>query len=263
MVKVTEQDYYMDGYLKENFDTIKKTIKEDWDFIFVYDGYEGSGKSLKAQQDAYYCDNTLNIDRITFTPEEFKEAIIKAEKYQAVIFDEAYGGLSARAAMTQINRGLISVLAEIRQKNLFIFIVLPSFFDLDRYVALWRSRALIHIYTDGFKRGYFSFFNQAKKKELYVKGKKFYSYSCVKPNFRGRFTKHYCVDEEEYKQKKLKALKARENVKEEEKGDPNVARNDIIISMRNKGYKIKEIADIMGLSHIHISRISSKYKEIT
>jgi hypothetical protein len=205
----TEQ-YYMDGYLKTAYDRAKDIIKEDWDFVFLIDGSEGGGKSVIAQQGATYCDPTFNIERITFTPEEFKNAIIGASKYQSVVYDEAYTGLSSRGAMTDINRTLVSMLAEIRQKNLFVFIVMPTFFDLDRYAAIWRSRALIHVYTDDdFKRGYFAFFNVDRKKSLYLLGKKLYSYGTPKANFIGRFTNHYTVDEVAYRKKKLDSLTAR------------------------------------------------------
>lgn len=251
-VKVGDQEYYMDGIHKDNFDKAKKEVNNDWDFIFVYDGYEGTGKSVKAQQDAFYCDPTLTIDRITFTPTEFKKAIIDAKPQQAVIFDEAYGGLSSRASMTRVNRALVTVLTEIRQKNLYIFIVLPSFFDLDKYVALWRSRALIHIYTDGFHRGYFSFFNMDRKKNLYVNGKKYYNYNATNPNYRGRFTNYYTVDKEKYKQKKYDTLRE----KKEDEEDKDIYKQDLLkdiyvnIKEMAIGDKLqeKQIAQMMGIS---------------
>lgn len=215
-VKINNDSMYVDGYMQQNLDHAKDAIKADWDMLFLYDGYEGSGKSVKAMQDAYYCDSTLNIDRICFTPSEFKKAVMNAKPYQAVIYDEAYTGLSARATMSHINRTLVSMLAEIRQKNLFVFVVMPTFFDLDKYVALWRSRALIHVYTHGFKRGYFKFYNLSRKKDLYINGKKFYNYGKPEPNFIGRFTKFYPVDQEEYKKKKLHSLQEREKKREEQ-----------------------------------------------
>lgn len=215
-MKVTDQDFYMDGYVKAVLDTAKKTILKDWDMVFCVDGAEGSGKSLKAQQAAYYCDPTLNIDRIAFTPAEFRKSILSAKKYQAVVYDEAYTGLSSRASMSLINRTLISMLAEIRQKNLFVFIVMPCFFDLDKYVALWRSRGLFHIYTGtDFERGFVAFYNVDRKKDLYINGKKFYSYSKPRPNFVGRFVNHYTVDEKAYRHKKKHSLIAREKKAEE------------------------------------------------
>ena len=215
MVKVTDKNFYMDGYHQTNLDAAKDAIVKDWDMVFLYDGAEGSGKSVKAQQDAYYCDPTLNLDRIVFTPNKFKQGIMKAKRYQAVIYDEAYTGLSARATMSMINRTLVSMLAEIRQKNLFVFVVMPTFFDLDKYVALWRSRALVHVYTNGFQRGYFQFFSAKKKKLLYINGKKFYSYGKPEANFRGRFTDFYTVDKEKYREKKRSSLLDREKKSEQ------------------------------------------------
>lgn len=209
----TPKEYYMDGILVENLNTAKKEIHNDWDMIFGYDGPEGGGKSVKVIQDAYYCDPSDDlIDRICFNPFQFRQVIKKAKPYQAVIYDEAHSGLNSRAAMSFINRALVSMLTEIRQKNLFVFIVLPTFFDLDRYVAIWRTRALVHVYTKGsFERGYFAFFNNERKKELYLKGKKLYQYNVVSPNFIGRFTNHYCVDEAKYRRLKADALKRSES----------------------------------------------------
>lgn len=219
MVKVfegTEKEHYLDGYLKTNLDTAKKVIKKDWDMIFVVDGAEGSGKSVLTMQIAHYCDPTFNIDRVVFTPKDLREAIINSERYQSVVYDEAYTGLSSRATMSLINRTLISMLAEIRQKNLFVFVVMPCFFDLDKYVALWRSRVLVHVYVSkDFQRGFLAFYNVDKKKYLYMKGKKYYNYNDPKPNFIGRFTNFYVVDEIEYRKKKKDSLIAREKKQSE------------------------------------------------
>jgi hypothetical protein len=186
---------------------MKETIKQDWDFVIVVDGMEGGGKSKLALTCAYYVDPTFTLDRVAFNPAEFKHAIDTAVQYQAVVFDEAYLGLGGKYALTWINRSLISMLTKIRQKNLFVFIVLPSFFDLDKYVSLWRSRALIHIYTgDKMERGYFRFYNYERKLNLWVKGHKIYNYNLEKPNFFGRFTNFMPLDDVEYRKKKLKDL---------------------------------------------------------
>ncbi len=207
MITIGEHTYSIDGYMKQVLDQAKKLVKEDWDMIFLYDGYEGSGKSVKAMLDAYYCDPTLNLSRVTFTSEEFRNAVLKAEPYEAVIYDEAYTGLSSRSTMTTINKSLVKMLAEIRQKKLFVFIVMPTFFDLDKYVALWRSRFLVHVYTSpDHKRGFFRFYRRDSKKNLYVLGKKFYNYDLVKSNFYGKFPNYYIVNEKAYRKKKLDAL---------------------------------------------------------
>jgi len=260
----TPQEFYMDGYLNTNLATAKKIIKKDWDMIFAVDGGEGAGKSVLTMQVAYFCDPTLTNDRIVFNPTTFRKAILSADPYQAVIYDEAYTGLSSRATMSLINRTLISMLAEIRQKNLFVFVVMPCFFDLDKYVALWRSRVLIHVYTGkNFERGFFAFYNVDRKKDLYMLGKKFYNYFRPKPNFIGRFTNHYTVDEVEYKKNKRDSLVAREKKVEEEAakkavdaelfervmGMPNTIKHSVkiqLLAMPSATYfrKLKQFRDI-------------------
>ena len=151
--------------------------------------------------------------------------------------------------MSLINRTLISMLAEIRQKNLFVFVVMPCFFDLDKYVALWRSRVLIHVYTDGFKRGYFCFYNVDKKKELYMLGKKFYAYGKPKCNFYGRFTDYYVIDETAYRLKKKNSLLEREKKSAELEKNKEV--QDLLFSklqdMKTMDHPTR--MNILGMTH--------------
>lgn len=213
----TPRQFSIDGYAAQVFDTAKSVIQKDWDMIFCIDGPEGSGKSVFAQQAAAYCDPSFVLERITFTPKEFEHAVKSAQKYQAVIYDEAFTGLNSRSTMSKINKALVNMLAEIRQKNLFIFVVMPTFFDLDRYVAIWRTRGLFHVYTsDKFERGFVAFFNRDKKKDLYILGKKFYKYDAPKANFVARFPNIYMVDEAAYRSRKLASLKGREESREDE-----------------------------------------------
>lgn len=216
-ITVGDTSFYMDGYLQANLATAARVLRKDWDMIFLVDGGERAGKSVLAQQCAKVLDPSLNIARICFTPQEFKKAVLEADSYTAIIYDEAYTGLNSRAAMSLINRTLVGLLTEIGQRNLIIFVVMPTFFDLDKYVALWRSRALIHIYTgDDFERGYFAFFNADAKKKLYIDGKKYYDYKSIRPNFYGRFTNGYTVDEDAYRRKKRESLTGRAQAQEDE-----------------------------------------------
>lgn len=192
--------------MMDNLKIARALVHDDWDMIGLYDGYVGSGKSVKAQQDAYYLDPTFNLDRICFTAEEFTKAVNKAEKFQAVIYDEAYTGMSSKDSMKNVNKALEKRLTEIRQKNLFILIVMPTIFDLAKHIAIWRAKYLVHVYTVKNKRGFFQFYNKDKKKDLYVQGQKYYSYYSPNPNFRGRFTNHYTVSELRYRNKKDRSL---------------------------------------------------------
>ncbi len=186
---------------------IKKTINEkDEDYVLIVDGPEGAGKSTLAMQIAYDVDPDFNIDRVCMNPVDLHKAIVGAKRGQSVVYDEAYGGLSARATLSEINKLLVSLMMEMRQKNLFVIIILPTFFMLDRYVALFRARSLLHVYRKKGKRGMWVLFTKDKKKLLYILGKKTYSYAKPRSGIVGKFMAGYIVDEKKYRDKKAKAL---------------------------------------------------------
>jgi hypothetical protein len=204
MVKVQkgEHNFYIDGYLKANLDHVYKSVtKNDYDAFIVVTGREGFGKSTLAGQVALYLDPTFNLDRCCFTTQQFQDAAEKAEKYQAIVFDETMGYLSSRGAMSSFNRDLIKIFSEMRSKNLFVLLCIPNFFELDRYPAMHRSTGLLYVY----KRTRFGSYDYPTKKKLYLIGKKYYTYS-VPPNFRGVFVKYFVYNPEEYERKKQTAI---------------------------------------------------------
>lgn len=240
----------MDTALSQNLDILKSTIKKDWDVVICVDGPEGVGKSVLAQQIAYFLDPSFNCSRMTMGLEAFEDAIYTANAGQAIVGDEMMRLLNSRSAMTKINKRIIELLAEVRQKNLFIVLVMPSFFDMDKYGALWRTTALIHVYTgDGLKRGFFAFFGERKKKLLYLLGKKFYDYRQVKPDFIGRFANTYLIDEAEYRAKKLKVLRRRPLEQNNAEDDRWKTRMAILIKFLQdkKILKQKKIAEVLNL----------------
>lgn len=231
-------------------DKVKKKKGKDWDMVICVDGREGAGKSVLAQQMAYFLNPNFNLDNLCFNSLEFRKKILAANKFDAIIYDEAFSGLNARQSMGAINRSVVSMLTEIRQKNLFVFILVPSFFDLDKYVALWRSFALIHVYTGkNLKRGFFSFYNYKRKKKLYLLGKKLYQYNKEIPNFRGEYPNQYTVNEKEYREKKMKKLGIEEK-KLEIASKYKLQRDTLLLWMYKKkqlklSYRL--IGEILGL----------------
>lgn len=196
------------AWLKRILDKLhRKVTKAGWDGVVIVDGAERSGKSTLAQQAAAYLDPTFNINRVCIETEEFKREVINAKFGQAIVFDEAKRGLNSKRSMSEINVTLTSLFAEIGQKHLFIFIVMPTFFDLDKNIALWRSRYLLHVYTRHGNRGYAMLFNFKKKKTLYIFGKKMYNYNRPRSNFRFRFDKYSIIDDTAYNLKKAESLR--------------------------------------------------------
>lgn len=254
----TDIDYYIDDRLKKSLDekVLPALTKDDKDYVIAVDGKEGAGKSFFAFQIAKYVDSTFDLSRVTFTAEEFKQAIFKAKKGQAIVFDEAFTGLSSRSSLSSINRYLVSLMMQMRQKNLFVIIVLPTFFLLDKYVALFRTRALIHVYETGGRRGYFKVYNSKTKKYLFLIGKKTYSYmpNKIRTRFKGRFYGIFALGdktvEEEYRKKKEEAL---ESV---EKNPMNASQ---IKYMEQRNILIYLLRKKLGLTYIQLSNLFADY----
>jgi hypothetical protein len=271
--KFGEIKYYLEKRLKYIID--KKIVpslqQKDKDFFMVVDGSEGTGKSWLSLQIAKYVDSSFNLSRVVFTPDEFKDAIFKAKKGQAVVYDEAFTGLSSRASLSMVNKILISLAMQMRQKNLFVIIVLPSFFLLDKYIALFRSRCLVHVYENKNVRGYFKIYNQKKKILLYLAGKATYSYSKkIRTRFKGRFYGNFALgdekEEEKYRLKKKKALEATEK-------NPITAgqvkyreQRDLFLYLLRKNTKLtyQELENLLGdydldLSYVQIRNICARF----
>lgn len=109
----------------------EKITKEDSDVLGIYSGNTGSGKSVKAMHAAYVIDPTIELSRICFTKDEFTKAIIHSKKGQVVIGDEAVSLFFSRAAMAKENRLVVEMMAQIRQKNLAVFLCVPEPLMLD------------------------------------------------------------------------------------------------------------------------------------
>lgn len=209
--------YYMDDGLARHIDKrIIPALKEnDEDYVIAIDGEEGSGKSTLAFQIGKKIDPTLDLSRIVFDPDAFREAIFRAKKGQCIIYDEAFTGLSSRASLSGINRVIVSLMMQMRQKNLCIILVLPTFFLLDKYAALFRTKILIHVYKNKIIRGYYRIYSRKKKKLLFLYGKKDYSYPRnIRTRIKGRFYGVFALGDKEcekkYREKKGKALEATE-----------------------------------------------------
>lgn len=266
-----KDSFYIDNGLDEKINKqIKPDIEQkDSDVTFIVDGNERVGKSVFAMQLAKKCDPNFCIERVCLTPNSFRSAILAANKGECVIYDEAHSGFSAKRTMSKINKLLVDMMMEIGQKNLYVIVVLPTIFMLEKYVAIFRARGLFHIYKKGNNRGYWCYFGRQKKKMLYILGKKLLSYSKPQSNFRGRFLDKYVVNEQAYRDKKLEALrhKGGDDYTEELSNKQQAQRNILIYALTeffgvNK-VKIKKILDDHGstLNEVQIFTIIKEMKE--
>lgn len=240
MVKIqlkTGKEIYLDGYLVPVLETLIYNIKKDWDFVIVITGDRmvRTGKSVIGLSIGAYLADKLNTPftgaNVFFDSQSMMNYARVAPKNSVLMFDEGREALASTKAMMAVQRDLLDYFSECGQLNHIFIIILPDFFGLKEDMAVARSEFLINVYRRevpkqidlynngekkevvSFERGYFELWNREKKKNLYdiARATHIKSYSKVPPNFRGRFTNVYPIDEEEYRELKLKALKRYED----------------------------------------------------
>ena len=270
IVKITDPNtgivysYFMEKRLVKNLKerVIPLLREKDHDYVMIVDGREGSGKSTLSFQIARFVDPSFNIDKICINTDEFRKAILRAKKGECVCFDEAYRGFGSSSALSEVNKVLKSMMMEMRQKNLLVIIVMPTFYLFEKYLALWRAESLIHIT----KRGIYHVFNNKKKQRLYLNpiGKRYYSYNHVKTRFRGKFYGKYAIDEQEYRDKKAKSFqegfKQTRDEKYQEQRDKlvNVLHSELKLSLSALSELLKK--HNISLSKPVIGKLISKLK---
>ncbi len=258
----TYHKVYIDRRIKEQvLDKAKiNVLKKNNSFIGIPDGRSGIGKTTETVHYCKYCDPNFTLDNIAWTPKRFVELIQNAKKGDAILFDEGMI-VNSRSATSQVNKAIIIALSQIRSRNIFIFLCINSIFDLDRSIALHRSDVLFHIYnkddiTNGERR--IKVYGRSKIKMLYLRGKKYYSYSS-QPNFFAKCGKYvFLCNEIEYEKRKREETMANANL-----DDNLVGRRESkyrmllakILYVLKKKYEISH-RDIGGIIDMKESRIS-------
>lgn len=249
-----QKELWIAPMMKDLLDKVKKKVlTKDRDFVAIVDGEEGSGKSVLAMQIAAYLDPDFNLDKVVFNSDEFLKIIKdpKTKRGACIVLDEAFAAANNRASLTEVNRAMIGVATEMRQKNLFVLMCIPSFFDLDRYFALWRCRTLFHVYFTPDEDRRYIVFPKDLKKLLYLTGKKTYSYSkphSTYPPFN--FPNFYPVDEIEYRKKKAEAFRKR------------TVSNQARIWLTQRNAYAKYILKTLGASQEEVAKIPSLFGSI-
>ena len=217
-------------------------LNQDDDCAIIIDGDEGAGKSMVAQQIAYFLDidtreqigahngmpiheptgRKLEIDQICFNKEQLFKAIRELPPFKAIVYDEGARSSDRRNSISEENITFNQMMREVRQYNKFIIIVHQSFYDMDMQMAVRRSQALINIrkqYKDLSKaegldrltplvRGAARVYTKQGKSDLY--NNKFLRSRFAYPllaneSFDVMFGFHWVVDHEAYKKKKDEA----------------------------------------------------------
>jgi len=268
-------DYiYYDGRLYELLKGFKKAVgKRNTSAVFVVDGKSGMGKTTLSNQISLYLDPKFGLHKLHYEPNTFlkggngKIGLNNAKAGDCIVFDEAMI-ISNRSAMSEINRMIITAMSMIRSKRIYVIFCVNSIFDLDRNLSIYRADILLHCYGQSLvDRGRFAAFFKGKDswdrlKDLYLLGKKYYSYAKPRANFIGKFTKEFVVNEKDYEIQKQEGIgnfltKIKPSLTKKE-----IGRNNLILHiLKNKWMKVKEIAKVSGLSEVMVYEIIKNARE--
>lgn len=246
-----------------------KRNRRNWDYKACGVGFSGTGKSTGTRQFGNYLRYVLkteyNMDvnvYVVFTADEMEEVATTCPSFSIIILDEGFADLNANVTRSKEFQKIINLLQIIRQKNLFIFLNLPNYFDLSKSIALFQTNHLFVFDTDkNDNRGVIKVFDRDRKQTLYLKGKKELNYFACKPNFLARFYKDKdAMDNEAYEKKKTEHFKAQN--KKLEKFTPKSERNDILFKLHeDHRFKIEDLEKVSGLKRSNVYKILQTYQE--
>lgn len=237
----------------------ERVLKRDWQYIACISGDSGSGKSTLAKSVAKYCCPWFDISYVVFSGDDFVKKTLEVKPFSAIVLDESFAAMNTKISQSKDFLKILSHLQIVRQKNLFIILCIPNFFDLHKSFALFMANHLFVVYaSDLGVRGSFLAFSKGQKRKLYVKGLRFCDYSCVKANFYGAFRRSRGIyDEELYLKLKKKHLLDQQKVLFQT--SRNYDRDGVIQFLRyEKGFKPVELSKIFNLDHTRISQICPK-----
>ena len=193
--------------VKDVAEMIEDRLANKYDARICIDGVTGVGKSTFAQAIAKFLDPNFESWQICFTGKEFREKTSNGKKGQAFMLDESFADMNTSLSKDPDFIATMNHMQLIRQKNLFLILVLPDFFSLSKNLAIFRSRHLFVPYSQSYSRGDVAVFDREAKRDLYIKGKKFCNYQASQPNFRTDFHTNWLIDEAEYLKRKDQHLK--------------------------------------------------------
>ena len=256
-VDLAGQKVSIDGYLKQKLDNIKIILQKNWDALIILDGKERSGKSTLGITAATYLYPEFNQNNIAVDSEDAVRKLENLPNKSVLMLDEGSMIFSSKDAMSRAQKKIIKILNVIGQKNMVFIIVLPSFFDLNKWIATDRARFLLHVYSDtNLTRGRFSYFGTRKLKKLYELGKKNYgSYSSPEADFIGKFVDFRPSWYKEYLKVKQATLIAVLKGEEKETGKHTLQRNAMFKFVCDNNWATQqEISDYLKEFNIDLAQ---------
>ena len=260
MLSDTEKIQSIDNVLKAHLEILMQDLEQDDDNVIVVYGDEGAGKSLFVSQIVFFI-NTYQSSKfgvtanIHYIGQDYIKSSLDGFRLQKNILDESRRTLSKMRSMSSTNQDFMNFLAECRSQKQWHIIILPSYFDVDKDVAIRRLKLLIKIVkyrdptTKKLVKGNFEIIDMKDKnkvKELY------YSEFHTTPDrfiaHRGKFKEWWGWNEEEYKAKKEEEKK-KYYIKKEDDDKPKSKKQDdefkLLVNKEISKYR-RIIWDVLG-----------------
>jgi len=224
MVKVTDKEYYLDGFAKQIGDQISKRVTtRKQDILVIFNGPEGSGKTNASFAMAYYVawktGRKFDHNNVFFNLDDMIKFAGNNED-KIIVWDEAALGGLASDWTNAAQRKLKAMLMVCRKKRHVFFFNVPRFYRLSPDI-IERALCMFHIYENKEEvPGNFMFYGRDALEVLYInwKARKYAQYWKFK-KVHGHFT--YVIpqilDEDKYEAAKDKAIMDLANDKKEEK----------------------------------------------
>lgn len=150
--------------------TVIARLKNDFDYLLVIDGYEGTGKSRLALDISYFYrwivfGRVLDEVNVTLSPHQVAKSMYhfssKDTHYETIVFDEGGSVLFSREAMSKQMRSFVKIFKVARMMNWFLIVVAQNITWIDPYIRKHRLTGWIHVKNRGL--GYYVSGNEFKK----------------------------------------------------------------------------------------------------
>lgn len=193
---------------------------------------------------------------------KFASVLHGLKQYEPALHDEA-ADLSARGAMSKVNKLYTQAYQIIRGDNLLTVLILPSLFDLDPFFRKRRVRHMILVYG----RGRMAFWSKSRLRKMveYNERLPYKNYFVMRPTFYDTFPKYKGPLLAKYQaMKKEKMQGVRKWLYHEMKnlGDPDaerIARDEKVLKYLDMGMTQKQAAEMLGVTTKTVQRVKKRY----
>lgn len=244
---------------------IKHHLEDDYDYVLIVCGDTGTGKSMFGLNllDTWYREILKKpltkgmIDQVNTNFQKFVQKFQDLEPYEMNIFDEGVVALDSKDAMTKFSKNLSKMFNVFRTKRFFTIIILPSFFNLNKYFRENRIRGLVWVN----KRGKYKWYS--KKGIMYLnaynENKKIKSMMLARPIMSNSFPDYKGLLREEYNKRKNEGVddiiaEVMHQANTENKTVKELYREDVKkLKLKNKSIRV--IGEKLGIGKSTVANI--------